>query len=332
MSIRAGGKSRSRLAALTLAGVAIWATTLAASAQSSPAPGGTLFASAKRPYTLVLPTGWRVFAASQEPGLECCDVFEGDGFVARVNAGEVPAGSVVADRVAGNRARDAVEGLCSSDPAEDRATTLGGEEAIAWSNRCGGAFHAIVQAIHDDVSYHMEVDVPIGSEAEAAPILEQLRSTLEFLDVTASPPADLASIEAGLQGTWQTEWAPVEFGFAAIRAAGLDPADGDPGFREWYMSDPSGTARTGVKFDGGDITQYGALNGGQLEVGWFGTYQLVDADTIEATEGGSFNRIVYDFVLRDDMLAIDVVSDAAGDSDLVPQTAIYETLPFTKVP
>jgi hypothetical protein len=259
-------------------------------------------------------------------------VFETDGFVARVNSGEVPPDATVEQRVAGNRERDAIEGVCNSDPSTDRATTLGGVHAIAWVNHCPTAVYAIVQAVHDSISYHLEVAAPPESASEAEQLSELFRSSFTFLDAAASPSADLAGIEEALQGTWTTEWHPVELGFAAVRAAGLDPADGDPGFAEWYLSDPTGTARTGVRFDAGDITQYGALDGGSLEVGWFGTYRLLDTDTFEATETGTFNRIVYDFELRDDVLAIDVVSDAAGDADLVPQTAIYETLPFTKVP
>ncbi len=45
----------------------------------------------------------------------------------------------VADRVAANREELAGEG-CTSDPAGDRATTLGGEAGIAWSYQCTDAF------------------------------------------------------------------------------------------------------------------------------------------------------------------------------------------------
>jgi len=114
-----------------------------------------------------------------------------------------------------------------------------------------------------------------------------------------------------------------------VRAAGLDPASGDPG---WQQVVNASSLRSAVRFDAGDITQYGAADGGPLTVGWFGTYELTSPDTIDAVEGGTFNRIVYRFDLKDDVLAIDVVSDEAGDIDLVPQTSIHETLPFTRVP
>ncbi len=41
--------------------------------------------------------------------------------------------------------------------------------------------------------------------------------------------------------------------------------------------------------------------------------------------------MTYDFVLRGNVLTMDVVSDS-DPADLVPQTGLYETLPFTRVP
>jgi hypothetical protein len=140
------------LATAVVAGFLLWSTGVAVSAQSSPeasSENGTHFASVKRPYTVALPGGWRVVPASQEPGYECCDVFEGGGLTATVNSGEVPPGSFVEDRVAGNRARDAAEGICTSYPTEDRPTDLGAERAIAWSRTCPDRLNHIVQAIHD---------------------------------------------------------------------------------------------------------------------------------------------------------------------------------------
>jgi hypothetical protein len=89
--------------------------------------------------------------------------------------------------------------------------------------------------------------------------------------------------------------------------------------------------RSAVRFEDGAITQYGAADGGPLEVGWVGSYRLLDGHTIEAIETGSFNRIVYEFTLSDGILTMDVVSND-DPVDLVPQTGIYETLPFTRVP
>ncbi|MCY7418791.1 MAG: hypothetical protein LH650_09895, partial [Chloroflexi bacterium] len=74
-----------------------------------------------------------------------------------------------------------------------------------------------------------------------------------------------------------------------------------------------------------------AFDGGADGMGWQGTWQLIDADTIEATEFGTFDKVVYDFTLRDDVLAVDVIGGSVP-AGMVPQTSIYETLPFTRVP
>ncbi len=117
---------------------------------------------------------------------------------------------------------------------------------------------------------------------------------------------------------------------ASVKAAGLDPRDGDVGWTSWV--DQTETQRNTVRFEDGRLALYGAVDGGADEIGWQGSYRLLDEDTIEAVETSSFDTIVYDFVLRGDVLSFDVISDAGGPSGMVPQTSIYETLPFTRVP
>ncbi len=120
----------------------------------------------------------------------------------------------------------------------------------------------------------------------------------------------------------------MELWIASVEAAGLDPASDSLGSWKADM-ERAGTARYTIRLDGDRLIQYEAFDGGADGVGWQGTWQLIDADTIEATDIGT--TIVYDFTLRDDVLAMDVISDSDA-SDLVPQVSIYETLPFTRVP
>jgi hypothetical protein len=305
---------------------------------ASPEPGGTVFESARFPYRLTLPTGWRVVPASQEPGTGA-DAFDSGEVVATVVSGVLGPGETVADHVAGNRAALAAD--CVSDAAADRPTTLGDEPAIAWSWRCPDLAFAAIHTAHDGRVYRLAVTAPAARETEAPAFLEALRASWVFVaDPGVSPlpgAVDLTVLHSRLQGTWTTEWHPVELDSAAVRAAGLD--DTDPAWRETVASMGQGaTTRYGVKFADDDITQYSALNGGPLEVGWYGTYRLLDGQTIEATESGNpatdtgtIGRIVYDFALDDDVLTIDVVTDS-DPLDMMVQTAIYETLPFTKVP
>jgi hypothetical protein len=80
------------------------------------------------------------------------------------------------------------------------------------------------------------------------------------------------------------------------------------------------------------MSQYCAADGGPLEICWNAAYRLIDEHTIEASEvGRPTTRMVYAFTLRDGVLALDVVN-ADDPIDLIAQTAIFETLPFTRVP
>jgi hypothetical protein len=312
--------------AVAVLGVASGALAAAASPETSPATGTAPFESRIRPYTLILPVGWSVVEASQEQGSDQ-DLFAGPEGDARVGTATPEPGQTVADRVATNRA-DLPTG-CTSDPDADWSTTLGGEEAIGWSSQCPNAFTMAVNTIHGGVGYRLSVSVPMGSEQSAAPLLEQMRLGFAFSDSTAPAvdgSADLATVEAALQGTWENAWHPIELAIATLDAAGIDSRD-----RWWADGDSTTTLRSAVKFQDGAIVQYVAIDGGPLEVGWVGTYRLIDDHTIKAIETSTFDRVVYEFTLRDDVLTIDVVSYDDPVS-LAPQTALYETLPFTRVP
>jgi hypothetical protein len=326
-----GQAQRSTLLALgaliVVVGVGLASDGAAAATESaSPMPSasaGTPFTSTKFPYTIVLPPGWHAIPE----GFPTAELFEGPGASARVQFGAPSEpGETVEDRVAAGRAEAAD---CTSDPSEDRPTTLGGAYGIEWTWSCDQSYHAAVNAIHDGRRHRLEVSVPIGSEALALPLLEQLRQSFAFTSVEASsvgPEADLAAVDAELQGTYENAWHPTELELAAIEAAGLSAPD------DWVAAVRSAaTHRHAVKFDDGAIIQYGAADGGPLDVGWIGSYRLLDDHTIEALETGIFNRIVYEFTLRDGILTMDVVHND-DPIDFAIQTAIYETLPFTKVP
>jgi hypothetical protein len=296
-------------------------------ASPSPDASPTVFVSSSMPYTITLPPGWTVLPSDPN---ELIDVFLNGDISANVNSrGEAPQGQTVAQRVELRRAEAITEG-CSSDPADDEDLTLGGEPAILWTRTCPGWFSATVATIHAGNGYAMSVDAPLDMQPQVRPIVYALVPTFAFTDpsIDASAPPDLGSIDAQLQGTWQTDWRSPDLDLATIRAAGLDPDSNPAWIRQLAAVD---TLRTAVTFVEGVMTEYEAVNGGSLGVGWRGRYRLVDADSIEAVEIPTRNTIVYDFTIRDYVLVLDVVSDGAAD-DLIPQTAIYETLPFTKVP
>jgi hypothetical protein len=313
-------------AALALPGV----TALAQSPTPGTSPAGTTFVSQHFPYSLELPPGWDVLTVSQTAGHDE-DLFEGEGASARVGAGplEDPQ-QTVADRVESNRAAETAMG-CTSDPSMDQATTLGGQEAILWSWSCSGSHHVAINTIHDGLRLRLQVNLPADRSAEAEPLLEALRQSFRF---TAPPdPLVLAGVDARIQGMWVNDEHPVELEVATLVASDIEEQilndRSDPGY--WEALEAATTAQTAVRFQDGEIIQYVAYDGGPLEPGWIGTYRLLDERTIEATETNSFNRIVYEFTLRDDVLTIDVVSNQSP-IDMVAQTGLFETLPFKRIP
>jgi hypothetical protein len=126
-------------------------------------------------------------------------------------------------------------------------------------------------------------------------------------------------------------WHPVELEFAAVDAAGL-ARPGDPGWEEWIST--GDMVRHVITFEDGAMTEYCALDDRPLEICWSARYRLLDGDTIESIEGT--HRTEYMFSLRDGILTIDVVDawndGIHDDADLIPLVAIFETLPFTRVP
>jgi hypothetical protein len=316
---------------------ALTASGAVAADEATPEPSatsaGTPFASGFG-YTLVLPEGWRVTVSSGDPVFGGEDLFEGPaGWTARIGGGQVEPDQAVEDRVATNRADMTADGTCRSDPSDDTPTSLGGARAIAWSMQCPDAFHASINTVHDGVRLRLDVNGPAEAEAEAAALLEAFRTGFTFDAARQADPggtADLTALEQTLEGSYETAWRPVELELAAVEAAGLDP-HGDPDWREWTTS--ISTVRHVLKFEDGAMTQYCASDGGPLEICWGATYRLLDADTIEAIEifEGRSYRYEYTFALEDGILTLDVV-DSDDPVGIIPQTAIFETLPFTRIP
>jgi hypothetical protein len=89
-----------------------------------------------------------------------------------------------------------------------------------------------------------------------------------------------------------------------------------------------------LKLEAGRWTEFEESDAGAAETGWAGTYQVIDADTVVATD--PCGAITYDYVLDGEKLTLDMVEDKCqgyGDpeGELIAQTTIYETAPFTKI-
>jgi hypothetical protein len=238
-------------------------------------------------------------------------------------------GQTVADRVAANRA-EMIDLGCTSDPAAERPTTLGREPAIEWTFACNDSFSIARNAIHEGAGYRLSITTPSDREAEAPVLMARLAGSFVFVDAVTSPSpsTDLAAIDARLQGTWRTEWAPTALWIASVEAAGLDPDDLE-GFRAEMLG--SAKRRQTIRFQGDQMVEFVAIDNGQDQLGSQATYRLVDSDTIEAVSPDGVYRTTFDFQLQDDILVIDAIEDT-DPLALIPQTAIFETLPFVRVP
>jgi hypothetical protein len=73
------------------------------------------------------------------------------------------------------------------------------------------------------------------------------------------------------------------------------------------------------------------LDGWKGSRAWRGTYQVVDDDTVTATDDC---LITYDYTFDGEQLSLDMVDDQCRDgglAELIAQTSTYETAPFTLV-
>lgn len=99
---------------------------------------------------------------------------------------------------------------------------------------------------------------------------------------------------------------------------------------------PSATFEWTLRLDSGRWVQFESVAGGPDEIGWSGTYEVVDDDTVIATD--PCGAITYDYAFDGTALTLRMVDDqcqAVGEdtaeNERIAQTIIYGTAPFTKV-
>ena len=94
--------------------------------------------------------------------------------------------------------------------------------------------------------------------------------------------------------------------------------------------DPADTYVIGLRLADGGWTQLVSYNGGAEEVGWRGTYEVIDEDTVVATD--PCGSITYTYAFDGEQLTLDMIDDQCdGVEEQIAQTIIFETAPFTLV-
>jgi hypothetical protein len=148
---------------------------------------------------------------------------------------------------------------------------------------------------------------------------------------TAAPTTGPSS---PLEGTWATPQTTCAEQNVAVGAAGFTAEQMALGGWSLTCADepPHGSQFT-ILFEAGRLLQYAD---GYLR--WEGDYRIVDEDTFEAGDNGTY-YITYQYAIDGDRLTIDMTQDdcrpcTPGDlmGERIAQTVIYETSPFTKQP
>ena len=152
---------------------------------------------------------------------------------------------------------------------------------------------------------------------------------------TAASAAPSEAAVSALEGTWITPATTCDEQNAALAGAGFSSGDLEAaGWDEATCGDMMHGTQFTLRFGGDHLV---VLNDG--EVGWDGTFQVVDSDRFEAGDGDAGFYIEYAYQLDGDELTIDMVrndfptsSEDELTGELVAQTVIYETAPFVREP
>jgi hypothetical protein len=166
---------------------------------------------------------------------------------------------------------------------------------------------------------------------EVCPTLEELRgpATTPLPGATASPaPTATAVTDPELEGLWETARVTRETMAATLAAAGLDPravdviADNE-GFEDYMVYR--------VEIRDGRWTISVFPDGEPAGVGWEGAFEVIERGTVNAVD--RWCEITYGYQVSGNELIVDLIDDpcAPGSDDVLFQTVIFESGPFTRI-
>jgi hypothetical protein len=135
-----------------------------------------------------------------------------------------------------------------------------------------------------------------------------------------------------LEGTWATGETTCTEQNAAVEAAGFTAEQ--MALAGWSPDCSGFGSQVTIIFEAGRLLEFA-----DGDIGWEGDYRMVDEDTFQAGNDGSY-YITYHYAIEGDKLTIDMTEDTCPDctpgadllSEQIAQTVIYESAPFTKQP
>ena len=130
------------------------------------------------------------------------------------------------------------------------------------------------------------------------------------------------------EGVYRTPELTREQLIASGVAAGFNRADVEA---HLYDGGEFATIRWDLKLADGSWRLLDLIDGWKGSQAWRGTYEVVDDDTVIATD--SCGAVTYQYAFDGAQLALDMVDDRCegGLDELIAQTNVFETAPFTLI-
>ena len=154
-----------------------------------------------------------------------------------------------------------------------------------------------------------------------------LYEVVPFTKINGEPPTTAAPATGLPEGSYRTPSLTVDQLAAAAVAAGFAQSETERALAE---ADLSTSAIYTIRLFAGVWTLLVGHDGRPAEVGMEGKYTVVDDHTVIFTD--SCGAITYDYSLQGDQLSLRVVTDECpGRGELLTQTFIYQTAPFTRI-
>jgi hypothetical protein len=164
---------------------------------------------------------------------------------------------------------------------------------------------------------------------DVCPTLEEMRESASPPGATPSlAPTATAVADPELEGLWETARLTRESMATTLAAAGLDPGAVDviadsEGFEDYLVYR--------VEIRDGAWTISVSPDGEPAAIGWEGTFEVIERGTVKAVDG--WCEITYGYQVSGNELVVDLIDDpcSPGSDDVLFQTVIFESGPFTRI-